>query len=61
MRTDIQNWRPLSLADIDVVILREEQSAAYRHLSQDWRLCQAEKGWPALWEEGEHLSATSSV
>lgn len=93
MRTDIHNWMPLTVAevndifsvipirwciaggwaldlhlrkqtrehsDVDVIITREEQLTAYRHLNREWMLYRAEDGKLSLWE-GEYLSSTNDV
>lgn len=94
MRTDIQNWAPLSVselcavvsdipvtwciaggwaldlhggrqtrehADIDVILLREQQRTAFRSLSQGWQLYKAENGKLDRWEDGEFLASTKDI
>ncbi|QTH43230.1 hypothetical protein J4772_01800 [Cohnella sp. LGH] len=81
MRTDIDNWTPLTVseigaifseipitwciaggwaldlylgrqsrkhADIDIIVLREQQAIAFQHLSKGWQLYKAEEGKLAL-------------
>jgi hypothetical protein len=48
-------------ADIDVLILREEQLTVYRHLSQDWLLYKAENGKLEIWKDEEFLASTGDV
>ncbi|GEM_PF-1847 len=94
MRTDIDNWAPLTVseigaifseipitwciaggwaldlylgrqsrkhADIDIIVLREQQAIAFQHLSKGWQLYKAEEGKLALWEEGEYLPLTNDI
>lgn len=48
-------------SDIDVIITREEQLIAYKHLNRDWMLYRAEDGKLSLWENGEYLNSTNDV
>ncbi|TDF92148.1 hypothetical protein E1757_30605 [Paenibacillus piri] len=95
MRTDIYNWKPVSVseicaifseipitwciaggwaldlhlgkqsrehADIDVIVLREEQSTLLTSLiNGGWQLYKAENGKLDLWEEGEFLTSIKDV
>ncbi|MBU5442202.1 hypothetical protein [Paenibacillus sp. MSJ-34] len=48
-------------ADIDVVLLREEQRTAFDYLCKDWQLYKARNGTLELWEEGELLTETKDI
>lgn len=47
--------------DIDIIVLREEQSTVFQYLSKGWQLYRAEAGKLALWEKEEHLSVTKDI
>ncbi|WP_391574996.1 nucleotidyltransferase domain-containing protein [Cohnella sp.] len=48
-------------ADIDIIVLREQQAIAFQHLSKGWQLYKADEGKLALWEEGEYLPLTNDI
>lgn len=48
-------------SDIDVIVTRDEQLIAYKHLNRDWVLYKAEDGQLDLWEDGEYLNSINDV
>ncbi|GAB6927262.1 hypothetical protein JCM10914A_12450 [Paenibacillus sp. JCM 10914] len=48
-------------SDIDITILREEQTIVYEKLSSEWTLYKAHHGKLSLWEKGEHLDIVGDV
>ncbi|MFB0832125.1 nucleotidyltransferase domain-containing protein [Brevibacillus laterosporus] len=48
-------------SDIDVIVIREDQLAAYQSLKRDWTLYKAKEGKLMIWEEGEFLKSTNDV
>ncbi|GAA0847513.1 hypothetical protein GCM10008915_55420 [Bifidobacterium pullorum subsp. gallinarum] len=48
-------------SDIDIFILREEQTVIYTELTQEWTLYKANQGILSLWEKGEYLHAVGDV
>ncbi|MCR8985466.1 hypothetical protein NW801_10430 [Brevibacillus laterosporus] len=48
-------------SDIDVIVIREDQLAAYQSLKRDWTLYKAKDGKLMIWEEGEFLKSTNDV